>query len=68
MIKPRLKERENIRRYEDQKLVEDGKAELKRIAKEIEDEKDKNNAKVKLYIRKYYDFFVLVMNDFVLID
>lgn len=49
MIKPRLKERENIRRYEDQKLVEDGKAELKRIAKEIEDEKDKNNAKVKLY-------------------
>lgn len=65
MIKSRLKERESIKRCEDLKLIEDGKAELQRIAKEIEDENNKKTAKVNLLIRLFFYCSILIRNDFV---
>jgi len=44
-----LKERENIKRDNGIKLREEGKAELQRIANEIEEDKENKKAKV-IYI------------------
>jgi len=42
----RLKERENIKRDDDIKLREEGKAELQRIANEIKEDKENKKSKV----------------------